>query len=149
MSRREGRTRGAGPSCCDPARRACRPSRPRLRSPANRWCRGWSPRRSVTVNGTTVADYAYDANGNRLKEREDLGGPAIAAYDDQDRLLSYAGTTYTYNEAGDLETKTDGTGTTTYAYDALGNLRGVEFPDGKKIEYVIDGQNRRVGKKVC
>jgi RHS repeat-associated protein len=104
---------------------------------------------TVTVNGTLTADYAYDPNGNRTHEREDLGGPPIAVYDDQDRLLSYAGTTYTYSAAGDLETKTDVSGTTTYGYDALGNLRSVQFPDGKQVAYDIDGQNRRVGKKVC
>jgi hypothetical protein len=35
------------------------------------------------------------------------------------------------------------------SYDALGNLRTVTFQDGKRIVYVIDGANRRVGKKVC
>jgi hypothetical protein len=30
----------------------------------------------------------------------------------------------------------------------LGNLMEVELPDGTLIEYVIDGRNRRVGKKV-
>lgn len=38
--------------------------------------------------------------------------------------------------------------TTGYDYDAFGNLRVVALPDGKKVEYVIDGANRRVGKKV-
>ncbi len=104
---------------------------------------------TVTVNGTLTADYAYDANGNRTHEREDLLGSPIAVYDDQDRLLSYAGTSYTYSAAGDLETSTDASGTTTYGYDALGNLRSVVLPDGEQIEYGIDGQNRRVGKKVC
>lgn len=43
----------------------------------------------MTVDGVRrVADYAYDPNGNRTKEREDLGGGAIATYDAQDRLLS-------------------------------------------------------------
>ena len=37
---------------------------------------------------------------------------------------------------------------TTYDYDAFGNLRTVLFPDGTRIDYAIDGQNRRVGKKV-
>jgi RHS repeat-associated protein len=35
-----------------------------------------------------------------------------------------------------------------YAYDAFGNLRSVTLPDSTLIEYVIDGQNRRIGKKV-
>ena len=104
---------------------------------------------TVTVDSTLTADYAYDANGNRTHEREDLLGPPIAVYDDQDRLLSYDGTTYTYSAAGDLETSTHATGTTTYGYDALGNLRSVVLPDAEQIEYGIDGQNRRVGKKVC
>jgi RHS repeat-associated protein len=30
----------------------------------------------------------------------------------------------------------------------MGNLRNVTLPDGTKIEYIIDGQNRRIGKKV-
>jgi RHS repeat-associated protein len=30
----------------------------------------------------------------------------------------------------------------------LGNLRSVQLPNGNKIEYVIDGRNRRIGKKV-
>jgi RHS repeat-associated protein len=37
---------------------------------------------------------------------------------------------------------------TTYYYDGLGNLLSVDLPDGRLIEYVIDGQNRRIGKKI-
>ena len=33
-------------------------------------------------------------------------------------------------------------------FHALGNLRSVTLPNGTLIEYVIDGRNRRVGKKV-
>jgi RHS repeat-associated protein len=38
--------------------------------------------------------------------------------------------------------------TTSYRFDALGNLRGVTRADGMKIEYLIDAANRRVGRKV-
>ena len=38
--------------------------------------------------------------------------------------------------------------TTTYAYDLLGNLLEVTLLDGTRVEYVVDGQQRRVGKKV-
>ena len=38
--------------------------------------------------------------------------------------------------------------TTTYSYDVLGNLKSVVLPDATVIEYVVDGRNRRVGKKV-
>ena len=49
---------------------------------------------------------------------------------------------------GDLSRTVDGTATTTYTYDALGNLRSMTLPPGRVITYVIDGSNRRVGKKV-
>jgi RHS repeat-associated protein len=56
--------------------------------------------------------------------------------------------TYTYGPSGDLRTRTAGGQTTTYSYDSLGNLMGAWLPDGRVIEYVVDGLNRRVGKKV-
>ncbi len=40
------------------------------------------------------------------------------------------------------------TGDESYTYDALGNLLHVGPPTGSAIDYVVDGQNRRVGKKV-
>jgi YD repeat-containing protein len=43
---------------------------------------------------------------------------------------------------------TDAWGTTTHTYDLVGNLIAVQLPDGRLIEYLIDGQNRRIGKKV-
>jgi RHS repeat-associated protein len=39
-------------------------------------------------------------------------------------------------------------GTTTYTYDVLGNLTRVVLPNATIIGYLIDGENRRVGKKV-
>jgi RHS repeat-associated protein len=33
-------------------------------------------------------------------------------------------------------------------YDALGTLKRVTLPDGTVIDYITDGQNRRIGKKV-
>jgi RHS repeat-associated protein len=101
----------------------------------------------VTTNGTLTSSYSFDANGNRLT-RTTTSGTETGTYDDQDRMLTYGGATYSYTDNGDLKTKTDTSGTTTYEYDALSNLRRVDLPDGRVIEYVIDGQNRRVGKKV-
>ena len=75
-------------------------------------------------------------------------GTVNGTYDDQDRLLSYGNATYIYTANGELKTKKVGTQITTYDYDELGNLIGVALPDGKKITYLIDGANRRVGKKI-
>jgi RHS repeat-associated protein len=102
----------------------------------------------VTTEGTAWVQYTYDENGNRLTRQTSGGGFEGGTYDDQDRLLTYAGATYTYSANGDLETKTVGGQTTTYGYDALGNLRHVTLPGGTALEYVIDPENRRVGKQV-
>jgi RHS repeat-associated protein len=77
-------------------------------------------------------------------------GTVQATYDDQDRLLTYGPFTFTYTANGDLESKTNGktTGVTNFEYDVFGNLVTVGLPDGKLIEYVVDGQNRRVGRKL-
>ena len=95
---------------------------------------------TVTKDGGTPTVYTYDANSNR----ENNG----AVYDDQDRLTATSTATYTYTDNGELLTKTEGANVTTYDYDVLGNLRQVTLPDSTVIDYVIDGRNRRVGKKV-
>ncbi|MDQ6799856.1 MAG: hypothetical protein M3041_03365 [Acidobacteriota bacterium] len=98
---------------------------------------------SVTKDGNPVSNYTYDSNSNRLTKNAEVG-----TYDAQDRLLTYNGATYTYTANGELQTKVDATRTTSYSYDELGNLLSVTKPDGTLIEYVIDAQNRRVGKKI-
>jgi RHS repeat-associated protein len=99
----------------------------------------------VQKNGTTIGAYTYDANDNRLSGP----GPATATYDAQDRVLSYGSCSYAYMPDGSLQTKTCPDGLTRYDYDSFGNLRNVVLPNTTHIEYIIDAQNRRVGKKVC
>jgi RHS repeat-associated protein len=99
---------------------------------------------SVKRNGTTVT-YEYDANGNQLKVAGPSGG--FGRYDAQDRLLDFGGT-YTYTANGELASKTVRGATTTYNYDVLGNLLDVTLPNGTAITYLVNGQNRRIGKKV-
>ena len=99
---------------------------------------------TVTKNSVLVADYEYDANGNRI------AGPGLATapvYDDQDRLITYGPATYVYAPNGELASKTVGSTTTTYAYDALGALRQASLPNAD-VQYVIDGTGRRVGRTV-
>lgn len=101
----------------------------------------------VTSGGSAVAEYDYDANNNRLAHRW-LGGAATATYDAQDRVVTYGDTTFEYTLNGDLKRKVLAGSATLYEYDAVGNLRRVTLPGGVEIEYVIDAQNRRVGKKM-
>jgi RHS repeat-associated protein len=90
------------------------------------------------------ATYDYDANGNRTY----LNGLLMGSYDDQDRMHTYGTATYTYGANGELQQKTDGAQATQYLYDVFGNLKQVTLPDGTQIDYLADGLNRRVGKKV-
>ncbi len=97
----------------------------------------------VEVNGV-VTSYRYDDNGNRTH----VNGNSVASYDNQDRLLQYQDIIYTHTQNGEWQTKTQADQTTRYTYDVLTNLIKVELPNGKIIDYVIDGKDRRVGKKV-
>ncbi len=99
---------------------------------------------TVRTNGAITEQYTYDLNGNRLIAL----GVDSTTYDSQDRLLQYGPATYSYTANGELLTKTSGGQTTSYDYDVLGNLMGVTLPNGDQIDYLIDGQNRRIGKKL-
>jgi YD repeat-containing protein len=103
----------------------------------------------VDKNGVPSSSYTYDSNGNRLSYSGELGSFA-GTYDAQDRLLSYGDFVYEYTANGELRRKEDVvTGeVTTYQFDAMGNLMHVTLPNGTSIDYVLDGKNRRIGKKV-
>ena len=101
----------------------------------------------VTQDGSLVTAYTYDPNGNR-EQQDGPGGIVTGIYDAQDRLLSWGPATYTYTANGELSSKTVSSQITTYAYDVLGNLLAVTLPDTTQIEYIVDGENRRIGKLV-
>jgi RHS repeat-associated protein len=101
----------------------------------------------VTEDGQFASHYGYDADDNRTTFTSTTGS-ITPTYDAQDRLLEYGGITYTYTVNGELTGRTNSLGNTAYNYDPLGNLLSVTPPNGRTISYVIDGENRRVGKKV-
>ncbi len=107
----------------------------------------------VTEDGAAVSHYGYDGDDNRTS----VGVSSVTqpTYDAQDRLVAYPSlnATYAFTANGELASKTVGPQITTYTYDALGNLLHVglpaALPDGTQtIDYIVDGQNRRVGRKV-
>ena len=96
----------------------------------------------VTKDGTATGHFEYDANGNRI-----LAYGTIASYDDQDRLTGFGNAQYAYTANGELQ-KITGATTASYEYDVSGNLKHVDLPNGSTLDYLADGRNRRVGKKV-
>ncbi len=106
----------------------------------------------VTEDGTFEAHYAYDGDDNRTTSTK-ASGTVNPTYDVQDRLITYGPATYAFTANGELTSKTVGGQVTSYTYDALGNLLHVglpaALPDGAQtIDYIVDGQNRRVGRMV-
>jgi YD repeat-containing protein len=91
----------------------------------------------VTASGDTVARFRYDGNGNRVTF---LGATsadtASGTYDAQDRLVRYGAASYAYTANGELASKVAGGATTSYTYDALGNLVSVQLPGGPRIDYL-------------
>jgi len=117
---------------------------------------------SVAVNGTLINSYRHDPNGNRIAAELT---PSLLGYDDAndlslseedteydaaDKLLRYGTKSYTWNNFGQLASVTDSDAdtTTAYEYDLYGNLLSVALPDGRTIEYDVDGAGRRVGRRV-
>ena len=56
--------------------------------------------------------------------------------------------TYGYTRERGATSKTAAAQTTSYTYDALRELASRGPPTGSAIDYVVDGENRRVGKEV-
>jgi YD repeat-containing protein len=98
-------------------------------------------------DGALLGAYNYDANDNRLGY-DGTFGPASGTYDAQDRLLAYADADYTFDADGYLVSMSRNGALTTYDYDAMGSLRRVVLPTGITLEYLVDGQNRRIGKSI-
>ncbi len=99
----------------------------------------------VEVDGVEVARYTFDSNGNRLTYFD--GTESAATYDDEDRILTQGGVSYSHDAEGRRTGKVSG-GSTTYGFDGFQRLRQLGLPDGSTIDYVLDGLHRRVGKRV-
>ena len=97
----------------------------------------------VWLNGAAATTYTYDTNGNRLTRNTET-----ATYDAQDRVLTYAGSRFTWSPNGTLQSRLNGGQTTDYTYDVRGALTSADVPGGKQISYVTDAEGRRIGKLV-
>ncbi|MBN2008403.1 RHS repeat protein [candidate division KSB1 bacterium] len=98
-------------------------------------------------NGTLVSSYKYDPNGNRIRQLT-MTDTIISEYSKLGRLIRHGTTEYVYKQNGSLQRKIQGQDTTWYGYDDFGNLVYVLLPNHNELEYIIDGCNRRIARKI-
>jgi YD repeat-containing protein len=121
-------------------------------------------------SGTTT--YEYDTDGKLWRMTDASGDVTTLGYDTDDRLIGrdapgtvddltvtydsngrvsqmsngQSSTTYTYDGAGRLATRTDAvsgwTFPSAFAYDANENLAQMTYPSGRRVSYTYDVENR-------
>jgi len=97
------------------------------------------------AHGTSSTTWTYDKVGNRLTEQHN-GIVGTFTYDNNDRLLSDAGSTYTYDANGSNTARNSATGTTNFIYDLAGRLKRSTGP--AIIDYEYDAAGIRMKKTV-
>jgi YD repeat-containing protein len=91
---------------------------------------------------TTTEGYTYDRVGNRLSS---LGGSYT--YNSSNQMLGSPGVTYGYDNNGNLASKADSTGTTSYTWDFENRLTSVMLPGtGGTLTFKYDPFGRRIYK---
>ncbi|WP_163292494.1 RHS repeat-associated core domain-containing protein [Desulfovibrio sp. JC022] len=95
-----------------------------------------------------VEEYLYGKYGERyfgatvrMPQRTFRYGPGL-------RLEKAGSVQYFYDEYGRLITKQDGQHVTRYSYHHSGQLEQVNLSDGRRINYTIDPEGRRVSKSI-
>jgi fibro-slime domain-containing protein/RHS repeat-associated protein len=105
-----------------------------------------------TVSGAASYEntFTYDPVGNRLAQVKSNGSGTQtinSAYDERDRLLTAAGTTYTWDENGQLRTRS-GVDGATYVWNFDGRLTQVLQADGAVITHAYDADGNRVRTEI-
>ena len=92
--------------------------------------------------------FSYDACGRVVKAVSGVGGTCFFDYDGAGRLLArrvatsegFATTSYAYDAVGNVVSVTDSFGAVTkYAYDGAHRCTEVMNPDGSRVSYAYDG----------
>jgi RHS repeat-associated protein len=105
-------------------------------------------------DGTELVRYEYDGNGRLARECKGNGTYTTHQYDAAGQvtnMVNYAPDDavqsrfdYTYDVNGNRTSMTTLEGTTTYEYDAIGQLVGVTYPDGRQVSYEYDAVGNRI-----
>ncbi len=84
---------------------------------------------------TPTESYAYDAAGNQTASHLS----ASYSYQPFNKLTSTASATYSYDNNGNLISKSGSSGTTTFSYDEENHVKQVTIPSGPTVNYKYDG----------
>jgi RHS repeat-associated protein len=95
---------------------------------------------SATYTGTAPEAYAYDGLGNRTSSHRS----ASYSYQPFNRLTGTVAAGYLYDNNGNTTTKTEGAGTTHFAWDFENRLTQVVTPSSVSVNYKYDALGRRV-----
>lgn len=106
-----------------------------------RLCKVWKDER-------IIEEYEYGKQGERYFAATPQTGQQRFTYGPGLRLERAGEVKYSYDGEGRLIMKQRGLDVTTYEYHHSGQLQQVNLPDGKRISYVIDPQDRRMAKSV-
>jgi YVTN family beta-propeller protein/YD repeat-containing protein len=116
---------------------------------ANRMTSMTTPPTATSSTGQT-ASYGYNADGDQKTTTDPLGQVTTTGYDGLDEVtsVSYTSTvnstpnvTYSYTNEGNLYQMTDGTGTTTYTYDADQRVTQVQSGSGAVVASTYDADS--------
>jgi RHS repeat-associated protein len=108
-------------------------------------------------NNQRIIAYTYDTAGRLSREDNGNGTYTTYTYDLAGQvtgILNYTASNvvnskyeYTYDNLGRRSSMTTLEGTTSYGYDATGQLIAVTLPEGRKIEYAYDAAGNRTTVK--
>ena len=95
---------------------------------------------SATNSAQPNESYSYNAAGNRTSSH---ASPTYG-YGPFNKLTTTAIASYSYDNNGNLISKTDSSGTITFSWNEENQLRQVTLPDGQSVNYKYDGLGRRI-----
>jgi RHS repeat-associated protein len=108
-------------------------------------------RETVSGAASYQEEFTYDAVGNRLSQVKTVASGAtttlLYSYDERDRMLSAAGTTYSWDQNGQMQTRS-GTDGATYTWSFDGRLTQVLEANGRVTTYAYDADGNRVRTEI-